>query len=147
MAYWGGGRDVPLGQYPRGTADGSILVCTPDPASVEQVAISDRSSARLRAAPNPSGGETLIWLASAKPATLPKPGAASASSNLEIFDAGGRLVAKPPRFTGGAGVADPLICAWKWDRRDLGGRLVTPGVYFVRLRGSEERGTKLVVIR
>lgn len=71
--------------------------------------------------------------------TLPEPGRV----DLSVFDAAGRTVA-----TIYAGFAGPGTNVAAWDGRDSSGRLVAPGVYFVKMSaGEESRTTKVVLMR
>jgi hypothetical protein len=83
------------------------------------------------AAPNPCRGRTLVRY------DLPQPTALS----LRIYDVAGRLVREltrnPAHPAGRHGVV--------WDGRNTSGRVVAPGVYFVRLETGELSATRKVV--
>jgi hypothetical protein len=64
-------------------------------------------------------------------------------ARVALYDAAGRLVRV---LTDGALAAGPHT-HW-WDRRDVSGRVVAPGLYFLRLdAGSNRGGQKLVVLQ
>lgn len=63
------------------------------------------------------------------------------TAGLALYDAGGRLLARPGKNLSGRGQAT-------WNLEDLGGNTVKAGTYFVRLTGTEEKATtKLIVAR
>lgn len=88
---------------------------------------------RLLVRPNPSLGQSSIWLRTASGAQLP------ADEELRVFDAAGRLCARVGAKASGI---------YSWDHRDLGGRLVTPGTYFCKVNAGEGVLTRrLIVVR
>jgi len=88
---------------------------------------------RVNASPNPSAGATTITF------SLPK----EAATSFAVYDAAGRRVASLGRGTWEAGESRVV-----WNGRDVHGRRVAAGIYFVRGTTSDgEKATTRVTIR
>ncbi len=80
-------------------------------------------------APNPSvAGSARLELTLQQPATL----------RLSVFNAAGRCVSEP---FGGKQVYRPGRWTFRWDGRGPDARILSPGIYFVRLDGHGAAGT------
>ncbi len=88
----------------------------------------------MSAFPSPSSGRTTVRFA------LPQ----AAVASFTVYDAAGRRVAMVGRGNYAAGTGDLV-----WNGRDLSGRPVAPGVYFVRGRTShgEEASARVLIQR
>lgn len=90
------------------------------------------SALSVTAVPNPFRGSTTISLVSPAPGLF----------DVRIHDVGGRLVRRLPAVQVDAG---PRCFAWDGRRDD--GRLASPGVYFLTVRGPEESLTRKIQLR
>jgi len=104
--------------------------------------------------PNPFGGETTIRFRVATPGSrgpvVPREGTADAGQQvrLAVYNLQGQLVRT--LFGHSSGMSGELVA--RWDGRDVAGRPVGSGVYFVRLslgsnRGEEHVTRKMVVLK
>jgi hypothetical protein len=66
-----------------------------------------------------------------------------APAEVSVFDVRGRVVAKVPRISE-AGTSGEV--EYRWDRRDVGGREIPSGVYFVLMRQNHSVVQQKVVL-
>jgi competence protein ComEC len=115
--------EVGAGQY---TVNGNVYSL-----GSSGVRIRDRE-ASLRVFPNPFVGQTTVAF------SLPEKGRVT----LDVFDTAGRLINRLPSI-GPASYSGSMT----WDGRTMTGESVSPGVYFVRVRGGSLEAVHKVVKR